>query len=274
VKLELKLLADVGLVGFPNAGKSTLLAAVSAARPRIANYPFTTLVPQLGVVSSGPEQSFVLADLPGLVEGAHSGKGLGLRFLRHLERTRVLLFLLDGGRDKAPLAAELKVLETELKKYHPGMATLPRMVVVSKADLPQATAAHKKLATALKRRKIPCLLISAAAHMGLDELKREVYERVKTASVSLLEREAQVGPQHKLYKPAARFELVKLEDGWQLSGREVEKWVSLTDFDSLEATRKLKYVFEKMGVAKALREAGAMEGDTVIVGKEEFTYAP
>jgi GTP-binding protein len=274
LKLELKLLADVGLVGFPNAGKSTLLAAVSAARPRIANYPFTTLVPQLGVVSAGPEQSFVLADLPGLVEGAHAGKGLGLRFLRHLERTRVLLFLLDGGRDKAPLKAELKTLESELKKYHPGLAELPRMVVVSKADLPQAKAAHKALATALKRRKIPCLLISAAAHQGLDELKREVFERVRTASASLLERAAQEAPQHKTYKPAARFELVETEDGWLLSGREVEKWVALTDFDSMEATRKLKYIFEKMGVTKALRESGAAEGDTIIVGKEEFTYAP
>jgi len=274
IRLELKLLADVGLVGFPNAGKSTLLAAVSAARPRIANYPFTTLVPQLGVVSAGPEQSFVLADLPGLVEGAHSGKGLGLRFLRHLERTRVLLFLLDGGRDKAPLAAELKVLEAELKKYHPGLATLPRMVVVSKADLPQAQANFKKFATALKRRKVPCLLISAAAHIGLDELKQQVFERVRTASASLLEREAKEAPQHKLYKPAARFELVETEDGWLLSGREVEKWVALTDFDSLEATRKLKYIFEKMGVTKALRDCGAKEGDTIIVGKEEFTYAP
>jgi GTP-binding protein len=274
LRLELKLLADVGLVGFPNAGKSTLLAALSAARPRIANYPFTTLIPQLGVVKVAAEQSFVMADLPGLVEGAHEGKGLGLRFLRHLERTRVLLYLLDGGRDEAPLKAELKILENELKAYHPGLADLPKMVAVSKADLPQSKAAHKALAAALKRRKIPCLLISGAAHQGLEPLKRELHAMVQSSTATVLERAAKEAPKHKVYKPAARFDLKETEDGWVLTGREVEKWVALTDFENKEATNKLKYVFEKIGVARALRDAGAQEGDTVIVGKEEFTYAP
>ena len=276
LKLELMLLADVGVVGFPNAGKSTLLAAISAARPKIANYPFTTLVPQLGVVSVGPEKSFVMADLPGLVEGAHEGKGLGLRFLRHLERTRVLLFLLDGGRPAATLKKELKVLEAELKAYHPGLAELPRVVAVSKADLTDAAKSHKSLQTALKKRGLPCYLISAAAQQGLEELKRELFDRVKEAHASVLERQSEETPQHKVYRPAARFTLEKgdNEGDWVLSGREIEKWVSLTDFDNVEAVRKLKYVFEKIGVAKALREAGAEPGDVIIVGKDEFYYAP
>ena len=274
LKLELKLLADVGVVGFPNAGKSTLLAALSAARPKIADYPFTTLVPQLGVVRLGPEESFVMADLPGLVEGAHEGKGLGLRFLRHLERTRVLLFLLDGNLGGAALKKELKILEAELKAYHPGLARLPRLVAVSKADLPEAAKAHKALLPALKKRSIPCLLISAAAHQGLDELKRALFERMKLGRQSVLERQSAEQPRHRVYRPAARFELRPNPPGWILSGREVEKWVSLTDFDNVEAVRKLKYILEKIGVNQALREAGAKPGDAVAVGKEEFFYVP
>jgi GTP-binding protein len=247
---------------------------LSAARPKIANYPFTTLIPQLGVVRVAAEQSFVMADLPGLVEGAHEGKGLGLRFLRHLERTRVLLFVLDGGRDDAPLKAELKVLEAELKAYHPGLAQLPRLVAVNKADLPQAAKAHKALAASLKKRKITCLLVSAAAHQGLDELKRALYTRVAKAPLSVLERLATERPAHRVYRPAARFALKPAPGGWELSGREVEKWVALTDFDNVEAVRKLKYVLEKIGVAQALREAGANPGDAILVGKDEFFYAP
>jgi GTP-binding protein len=274
LRLELKLLADAGLVGFPNAGKSTLLAALSAARPKIADYPFTTLVPQLGVVRIGPEESFVLADLPGLVEGAHEGRGLGLRFLRHLERTRVLLFLVDGSQGADGAKAQFKSLEAELKAYHPGLAELPRVVAVSKADLPDSAASHKALAAALKRRKVPCLLISSVAHQGLEELSRELYSRIRGASSSLLEREEAERPSHRVFRPAARFELSRDGDGWRLSGREVEKWVALTDFDNLEAVRKLKFVFEKIGVGQALREAGAKPGDPVTVGDDEFYYAP
>ncbi|MGH7441357.1 MAG: GTPase ObgE [bacterium] len=274
LRLELKLLADVGLVGFPNAGKSTLLSVVSAARPRIANYPFTTLIPQLGVVRVGPEQSFVLADLPGLIEGAHEGKGLGLRFLRHLERTRLLLFLLDGGRPAATLKAELKVLESELKSYHPGLADLARVVAVSKADLPTAAKAHASLALSLKKRGVPCLLLSAATGQGLEPMKRELFKRLAKATGTVLERQASEQTAHKLYRPAARFELRAEDEGWVLSGAEVEKWVALTDFDNVEAVRKLKYIFVKIGVAKAFREAGIKPEDSIRVGNEEFFYVP
>jgi GTP-binding protein len=274
LRLELKLLADVGLVGFPNAGKSTLLAALSAARPRIADYPFTTLVPQLGVVRLGPEQSFVLADLPGLVEGAHKGKGLGLRFLRHLERTRVLLFLLDGGREKAPLTKELKILEAELERYHPGLTELPRLVALSKADLPPAAAQFKRFAATLKKRGIPCLAVSAVARRGLEELKRELYALLQKAPATLLERQVQEVPKHRLYRPAARLSVHRSGEAYVLDGPEVRKWLALTDFDNEEAVRKLRFIFKKIGVDKALREAGCEPGDTVIVGKQEFVYSP
>ncbi len=275
LRLELKLLADVALVGFPNAGKSTLLGAVSAARPRIADYPFTTLIPQLGVVRVGPECSFVLADLPGLIEGAHEGKGLGLRFLKHLERTRLLLFLLDGGRPVEVLKSELRILEHELRSYHPGLAGLRRLVAVSKADLPGAAETHAALAKSLRRRRIPCLLVSGATHSGLEELTRQTHALLEGATATVLEREAAEADGHKVYRPSARFVLERGGEGlWVLKGAEVEKWVALTDFDNVEAVRKLKYIFEKIGVAKAFREAGVEPDDTVRVGREEFLYAP
>lgn len=273
IKLELKLLADVGLVGFPNAGKSTLLARVSAARPKIAAYPFTTLVPQLGVVRLGPQESFVLADLPGLIEGAHEGAGLGLRFLRHLERTRVLLFLLDGAKEGADLSKDLKVLESELKHYHKSMAKLPRLVAVSKADLPWTGAQAKALTAKLKRRKIPVHLISASTGIGVDKLLGALYAVTRKAPPSVLESEPKRSA-HKVYRPAERFTLRKEKGSFVLAGREVEKWVAMTDFDNVEAVRKLRYILEKIGVGKALREAGAKEGDSVRVGRDEFGYAP
>jgi GTP-binding protein len=274
LRLELKLLADVGVVGYPNAGKSTLLAAVSAARPAIAPYPFTTLEPKLGVVYLGPEHHFIMADMPGLVDGASQGKGLGLRFLKHLERTRVLLFLLEGGHEQYDLAKQFKALEYELEAYHKGMKKLPRVVAVSKADLPDSAAQFKKIAAALKRRKLPCYLISGAAHMGLDPLLNELYKQVKAAPATVLETDTDNAPLHKVYKPGARFTLEKVKNGFVLGGKEVTKWVALTDFNNDEATRKLKYIFEKIGVGKALREAGAEPGDSIFVGKEEFAYAP
>ncbi|HEY6085125.1 MAG TPA: GTPase ObgE, partial [Nitrospira sp.] len=179
LRLELKLLADVGLVGYPNAGKSTLIAAISAARPKIADYPFTTLVPNLGVVQWGSDRSFVVADIPGLIEGAHEGKGLGFQFLRHIERTSFLLHLVDVSEwaTEDPLAS-FEVMRHELESYDPSLAKRPFAVVATKIDIGGDGERLKKLQAYCKRRRYTCLSISAATRDGLTDLITFVGQRV------------------------------------------------------------------------------------------------
>ena len=182
-RLELRVLADVGLVGYPNVGKSTLISRISAARPKIADYPFTTLEPQLGVVTIGDapyEESFVVADIPGLIEGAHEGAGLGVQFLRHIERTRILVHLVDvsDGSGRPDPAEDFRVIMAELKSFGHGLAEKPMMVVASKADAANP-AKLKKLETLAKRRKLPFYAISAVTGLGVDKLKYAMGERVR-----------------------------------------------------------------------------------------------
>lgn len=180
LRLELKLLADVGLVGFPNAGKSTLIAAISAARPKIAEYPFTTLIPNLGVVRYGEDRSFVVADIPGLIEGAHEGKGLGIQFLRHIERTSLLLHLIDISEwaSEDP-AASFEIMRHELASYDPTLAKRPFAVVATKVDAAGDGAKLKSLQTFCKRRRIHCIPISAATREGLEDLTTFVGQQVE-----------------------------------------------------------------------------------------------
>jgi GTP-binding protein len=181
VRLDLKLLADVGLLGFPNVGKSSLIARISAARPKIADYPFTTLVPNLGMVRLSGERSFVVADIPGLIEGAHEGAGLGDRFLRHVERTRVLVHLLDAtaaGPDRSPLK-DFDAINRELALFDPALATRPQLVVLNKKDLPDVEGVRRKLTTSFARRKIRLLAISAATGDGVQALLEEVWKVIE-----------------------------------------------------------------------------------------------
>lgn len=176
VILELKLLADVGLVGFPNAGKSTLLSVVSAAKPEIADYPFTTLVPNLGVVEYRDFKSFVMADIPGIIEGAADGKGLGVRFLRHIERNSILLFLIAA--DSKDIAKEYKILEKELKKYNPELLQKKRLLAISKSDM-----LDEELMTAISKtlpKKIPHIFISSVANMNINKLKDMLWESINS----------------------------------------------------------------------------------------------
>ena len=200
-RLELKLLADVGLVGFPNVGKSTLISRLSAARPKIADYPFTTLEPNLGVVSVGDpphEQSYVVADMPGLIEGAHLGAGLGLQFLRHIERTRVLIHLVDvsdaGGRPDP--VEDFKIIQAELKSFGHGLAEKPMLIVASKADVADP-AKLKKLTAMAKRKKLPLYPISAVTGLGIDALKyaiAEIVQELREAELKAVKAEEEVVP--------------------------------------------------------------------------------
>ena len=176
LRLELKVMADVGLLGFPNVGKSTFIRAVSRARPKVADYPFTTLVPHLGVVAVGEEQSFVLADIPGLIPGASKGAGLGIRFLKHVERTRVLLHLVsvDPGEGRAPLA-DYDAINAELAKFSPALAERPQIVAMNKADLPDVQEAYKKAKRQFKRRGVDLRLVSAATGEGVRDLLFALY---------------------------------------------------------------------------------------------------
>jgi GTPase len=180
LRLELKVMADVGLLGFPNVGKSTFIRAVSRARPKVASYPFTTLVPHLGVASIDTDASFVVADIPGLIPGAAEGAGLGTRFLKHVQRTRALLHLVtvDAGEGREPLA-DFDVINAELAKFDPVLATRPQVVALSKADLPEVKEAYRRLRPRFKRRGIDLKLVSAATGEGVRELLAALYARVR-----------------------------------------------------------------------------------------------
>ncbi|MBV9648152.1 MAG: GTPase ObgE [Candidatus Eremiobacteraeota bacterium] len=267
LRLELKLLADCGIVGLPNAGKSTLLAAASAARPKIADYPFTTLEPQLGVVRLGPEESFVMVDVPGLIEGAHHGAGLGDRFLRHIERTRVLVHLMDGARPTPEILRDRDVIAAELTSWNRVLAQRPTLMVLNKLDLPEARARFAEL-----RAEMPALRgISAATGEGVRELLFAAYQTIaKTAPVPVVE--AARLPRIVLGTNEP-FEIA-IENGvYVVRGERVERLAAMTDFDNDEALGRFEAALARMGVDKRLRELGARDGDTVRIAEVEFDYS-
>lgn len=272
--LELKLIADVGLVGLPNAGKSTLLAAASAARPKIADYPFTTLEPVLGVVELGDGNSFVMADLPGLIEGAHSGAGLGLEFLRHIERTRLLIHVLDASAgDRQRLWHDYEQVRNEIKQYSAGLARRPHLVALNKMDLVQDSAevvAFRQRLVKLRRRTFP---ISAATHEGVPDLI--------AAAWRLLERKAQAAteplPALKVYRgptSAEPFTIERVDDGFRVSGDQLQKLVAMTDLTNPEGLAHFQRTVDRWGLNEALSRHGARGGETVRISDLEFLYDP
>jgi GTP-binding protein len=266
LRLELKLLADCGLVGMPNAGKSTLLSVVSAARPKIADYPFTTLEPQLGVVRIDEEASFVMVDIPGLIEGAHEGAGLGDRFLRHIERTRILVHLIDGSSDRETILAERATIERELQAWNPALLERPRLLVISKLDVPVAREHFEEL-----RAQWPGLRgISAATGEGVRELMNDVWHTIESAPRPA---RAALDPAHIVLRADEPFD-VKIEDGvFVVSGERIERLAAMTDFDSDEALARFEHVLNRMGVERRLRELGVHDGATVRIAGNEFTYS-
>jgi GTPase len=260
-RLELKLMADVALVGLPNAGKSTLISAVSAARPKVADYPFTTLEPHLGVVRFR-DHEFVMADIPGLVEGAAEGRGLGHRFLRHIERARVLVVLVDlarlegeDGANRQTPAEQERVLLEELDRYRPELLDRPRLVVGSKADV------------ALFDFDGPRL--SAVTHDGVEEFLGAVGSMVAEARAA----EPEPAPFVVLRPSEQGFSVVRDDDGaWRVTGRSAERVVAMADLTSDEAVAYVQDRFRRMGIERALARAGAREGDTVRIGAVELEY--
>jgi GTP-binding protein len=267
LRLELKLLADCGIIGVPNAGKSTLLSVVSSARPKIADYPFTTLEPQLGVVRVSDEESYVMVDVPGLIEGAHEGAGLGDLFLRHVERTRVLLHLLDGSKPLDEILADKETIERELGAWNPRLLEKPALLVLNKLDLPNARECFPEL-----QARFPGVRgISAATHDGVREVVLEVWRTIESAPLPEV-----VAPQAvriELRSPEA-FAIERQDDGtFVVSGERVERLAAMTNFESDEGLARFERALGKMGVEKRLVELGAREGDTVRIGPYEFTYS-
>jgi GTP-binding protein len=270
LRLELKLIADVGIIGVPNAGKSTLLSVVSAARPEIAAYPFTTLQPNLGVVAVDGYKSFVLADLPGLIEGASQGVGLGTRFLRHVERTRLLIHLLDGaGAD--PLA-DYETINRELAQFSEQLAAKPQIVVLNKMDLPDAQAWWPLVQEAMRARDVEAQAISAVSGQGVKVLMQRAL-----ALLQSLPTPEPLPPAPAVFRPAENEEAFTIEredGGWRVRGTRVERVAAMTPFVLPEAAARFQRQLQAMGVVEALKEAGVQPGDTVCIGDRELEWMP
>jgi GTP-binding protein len=265
--LELKLLADVGLIGMPNAGKSTLLAAVSAARPKIADYPFTTLQPNLGVVRVDNEYDFVVADLPGLIEGAHAGAGLGHQFLRHIERTRLLVHLLDGAAEN-PLS-HFDQINQELTLFNPALAQRPQVVVLNKMDLPDARQRWPRVREVMDRRGLPAYAVSGVTGEGVHELMAQVGTRL--ADLPRPEPAPEEIPVFRLDE-TPEFSITREGDAWRVHGERVERLAQQTMWEYHDAVQRAQRVLDAMGVLDALREAGVQPGDTVRIGPMELEW--
>jgi len=273
--LELKLIADVGLVGLPNAGKSTLLSVASAARPKIADYPFTTLEPVLGVVELADDASFVMADLPGLIEGAAEGAGLGLQFLRHVERTRALIHVIDASSgDRQKLWNDYQQVRTELKKYSPALARRPQLIALSKMDAvtdSSEVVAFRQRLVKLRRRTFP---ISAFTGEGVQDLlwatQRTLVRRREKAAAEPL-------PALKVYRgptTADPFTIEPVEGGFRVSGDQLQRLLAMTDMTNPEGLAHFQRMLDRWGLNDALARHGARGGETVRISDVEFLYDP
>lgn len=265
LRLELRTIADIGLVGYPNVGKSSLLAALSNAKPQIASYPFTTLSPNLGVVEHGVEgehERFTLADIPGIIEDAHKGKGLGLEFLRHISRTRLLVFVLDIAESPAE---NLEALRRELREFDPLLLERPALIVLNKTDLASEEEVTEIIAT-LTRFGLPVLAVSALEAHGLEALRQSLFD--------LLPQRSEITP----LSPAPKKVVVDpvrvvQEDGlWRVTGSEIEAVISRFSPTNPEAVAYLQHHFASLGVNKLLKKAGAQDGDDVAIGEAVFEY--
>mgnify|MGYP006288905851 FL=1 len=274
LRLELRLIADVGLVGVPNAGKSTFLAATTNAKPKIASYPFTTLQPNLGVAELDLETNLVLADIPGLIEGAHEGVGLGYQFLRHVQRTRVLIHLLDG-LSQDPLA-DFSQINAELALFDPNLAEKPQIVAYNKMDLPDVADGWPQVKDALEARGYEVHAISAVAGTNVRQL---LYRAKQILDDLPAETEREPEPSESdempVYRPESdprEFTIKRTRKGYRVSGEAIERAAAMTYWEYYQSAARFQRILRTLGIEKALRKAGIQPGDTVFIGDHELEW--
>lgn len=279
IELEMKLMADAALVGMPSVGKSSIIARVSAARPKIADYPFTTLVPNLGVARAASGQSFVVADVPGLIEGASEGRGLGHQFLRHIERTALILHVVDvtGGYEGRDVEDDYRTINEELSAYAVELSARPQIVVANKCDLPGTEDAVARLRALAEADGRPFFAVSAATGAGLDELVSSCAAEVARLRAEAAESGPAVDLSERWERERQRRDRqirVRREErhAWRVSGTQVERMVVQTDWENDEAVAYLQHRFERCGLDEALAKAGAVNGDEVRILEMSFTY--
>ena len=271
IELELKLIADIGLVGAPNAGKSTLLAALTEARPEVGAYPFTTITPNLGVMALDEERNAVIADVPGLIEGAHEGRGLGHHFLRHVERTRVIVGVVDGAA-REPLE-EWRAVADELRLHDPALMERPMPLVVTKLDLPEVRERWPELRKALTTQGIEPIAVSAHDGAGLEVLRARLADSLAEASIAEEARPADEEMRVHRFDPLEEgWEVVAEGDGLRVRGRRIELQAARTDFENEESRDRFWRLLERQGIDLELRRQGAGEGTTVHIGPIELDW--
>ncbi|MBP5426624.1 MAG: GTPase ObgE [Clostridiales bacterium] len=271
IRLELKLLADVGLVGYPNVGKSTILSMVTNANPKVADYHFTTITPNLGVVDLGDGQSFTIADIPGLIEGANEGIGLGHEFLKHVERTKLLLHVIDvAGLEGRSAIEDFEVINQELKKYNEKLASRPQIVVANKIDVLDDTNKINELREYLTARGVEMFAVSAATNEGLMKLMSYVHEKLKTIEdVSVVD---EIYDEYEYTIKEDDLEIIQEDGVYKVRGEWARKLVYSVNLSSYESLQYLQRALVKKGVIKRLEELGIQDGDTVLVHDFEFDY--
>ena len=269
IELELRLVADVGIIGVPNAGKSTLLAAVTNAQPKIADYPFTTLSPNLGVANLDIDASLVLADIPGLIEGAHEGIGLGFTFLRHIQRTRLLIHLIDGS--SMDPVADFSQINSELSLFDERLGLKAQIVAINKVDLPAVQENLPVLKERFGKLGHDIFTVSALARQGLKELLWEAYHL--SSEIEDSRPEADELPVYRPEPEVGEFGIEREPDGhWRITGKAVERAAEMTYWEYDEAVRRFQGLLDHLGVEQALREAGVESGDTVRIGEHELEW--
>lgn len=277
LELELKLLADAGLIGFPNVGKSSLISVMSNARPKIADYPFTTLIPNLGVVKIDENNEFVLADIPGLIEKASEGAGLGNLFLRHIERCSVLVHVVDiANSEGRNLIKDYDVIINELYKYSEELSKKPQIIVANKIDLLEKQELQKRIEVLEKHTNKKVYPVSALLRLNIDTLKQKIFEIVGKSKLLL---QKQPVPIFEKPKPIRRkieekfdFKIRKTKDGFEVFGEQIEKWLDRYSLEQKDALARFLDLLEKNGLSEKLKQMGAQDGDTVWIGQHSFEY--